>query len=104
MHPFMQRQVAVRRTVFIRDIDQEVRLRFDARAGRAVTRARVAARQVTEEQVLHVFAGCGTIVDSRMCGDPNSALRFAFVEFDSEDAVSKARSDATVRARGVPGR
>jgi polyadenylate-binding protein len=48
--------------------------------------------QVTEEHVLHVFAGCGTIVDSRMCGDPNSALRFAFVEFDSEDAVVKARA------------
>ena len=47
--------------------------------------------QVTEEQVLHVFTGCGTIVDSRMCGDPNSALRFAFVEFDSEEAVGRAR-------------
>lgn len=47
---------------------------------------------MTEEHVLHVFAGCGTIVDSRMCGDPNSALRFAFVEFDSEDAVVKARA------------
>jgi polyadenylate-binding protein len=46
---------------------------------------------VTEEHVLHAFTCCGTIVDSRMCGDPNSALRFAFVEFDSEDAVTKAR-------------
>ena len=27
-----------------------------------------------------------------MCGDPNSALRFAFVEFDGEDAVTKARA------------
>ena len=72
-------------------VDSWERVQCHGRARRVMTRARVAARQVTEEQVLHVFAGCGTIVDSRMCGDPNSALRFAFVEFDSEDAVSKAR-------------
>lgn len=48
--------------------------------------------QISEEQVLQAFSGCGAVVDSRMCGDPNSALRFAFIEFDGEDAVIKARS------------
>ena len=38
------------------------------------------------------FSQCGAVVDSRMCGDPNSALRFAFIEFDGEEAVTKARS------------
>ena len=47
--------------------------------------------QVSEEQVLQAFSGCGAVVDSRMCGDPNSALRFAFIEFDGEEAVTKAR-------------
>jgi polyadenylate-binding protein len=47
---------------------------------------------MSEEQVLHAFSGCGVVVDSRMCGDPNSALRFAFIEFDGEDAVAKART------------
>jgi hypothetical protein len=42
--------------------------------------------------MLHAFSGCGAVVDSRMCGDPNSALRFAFIEFDGEDAVTKARA------------
>ena len=47
--------------------------------------------QISEEQVLQAFSGCGAVVDSRMCGDPNSALRFAFIEFDGEEAVTKAR-------------
>lgn len=90
-----QHNVTVRRTVFIRDIDQEVRQQApSARALRADSKM---LGQVSEEQVLHVFSGCGTIVDSRMCGDPNSALRFAFVEFDSEEAVSKVR----VHTRGA---
>ena len=42
--------------------------------------------------MLQTFAGCGAVVDSRMCGDQNSALRFAFIEFDAEDAVAKARA------------
>ena len=37
------------------------------------------------------FSQCGAVVESRMCGDPNSALRFAFIEFDGEEAVTKAR-------------
>ena len=47
--------------------------------------------QVSEEQILQAFSGCGAVVESRMCGDPNSALRFAFIEFDGEEAVTKAR-------------
>ena len=49
-------------------------------------------KQVSEELVRALFAQCGAVVDSRMCGDPNSALRFAFIEFDGEDAVTKARA------------
>jgi len=29
------------------------------------------------------FGECGTVVDCRICGDPNSAMRFAFIEFSS---------------------
>ena len=53
--------------------------------------------QVSEELVRGLFSQCGDVVDSRMCGDPNSALRFAFIEFDGEDAVTKARCAALWR-------
>lgn len=36
-----------------------------------------------------MFMPCGTIVDCRLCCDLNSALRFAFIEFDSEAAVNQ---------------
>ena len=48
--------------------------------------------QVSEESLLRIFSGCGSIMDSRMCGDPNSALRFAFIEFDADEAVSRVRA------------
>ena len=57
--------------------------------------------QICEEQVLQAFAGCGAVVDSRMCGDPNSALRFAFIEFDGEEAVTKVRP-ASCRGLDAP--
>lgn len=37
--------------------------------------------QVTEESLATFFADCGTVMDCRICGDPNSAMRFAFIEF-----------------------
>jgi hypothetical protein len=57
-----QREDSIRRTVYVSDIDQ----------------------QVTEEQLAALFITCGQVVDCRVCGDPNSVLRFAFVEFTDE--------------------
>jgi RNA recognition motif-containing protein len=44
---------------------------------------------VTEDNLLAVFAACGSIQESRMCGDPNSSFRFAFIEFEAENSVAK---------------
>ncbi|KAL9232497.1 hypothetical protein vseg_007605 [Gypsophila vaccaria] len=57
-----QREESVRRTVYVSDIDQ----------------------QVTEETLAALFSSCGQVVDCRICGDPHSVLRFAFVEFADE--------------------
>ncbi|CAL5229918.1 g13341 [Coccomyxa viridis] len=48
------------------------------------------ASQVTEAEVAQHFADCGQIMDCRVCGDPNSAMRFAFIEFKEEASVMKA--------------
>lgn len=61
-------QENIRKTVYISDIDQ----------------------QITEEQLATVFTECGTVVDCRVCGDPNSAMRFAFIEFLTEDDAKVA--------------
>eukprot|EP00877_Chromochloris_zofingiensis_P001993 jgi/Chrzof1/11795/Cz06g10120.t1 len=58
----------VRRTVYISYIDQ----------------------QVTEESLANFFVDCGDVVDCRICGDPNSAMRFAFIEFTDEEGAQKA--------------
>lgn len=58
----------VKRTIYICDIDQ----------------------QVTEEQLATVFQECGRVIDCRVCGDPNSAMKFAFIEFLEEAAVKMA--------------
>lgn len=60
----------VRRTVYISYIDQ----------------------QVTEESLATFFQECGTVMDCRICGDPNSAMRFAFIEFMEEAGAQKALS------------
>ncbi|KAK9672368.1 hypothetical protein RND81_12G096100 [Saponaria officinalis] len=65
-----QREEIIRRTVYVSDIDQ----------------------QVTEEQLASLFINCGQVVDCRVCGDPNSILRFAFVEFTDEEAAKNALS------------
>lgn len=59
----------VQRTVYICDIDQ----------------------QVTEEQLANVFADCGAVIDCRVCGDPNSAMRFAFIEFTTKESAAKVQ-------------
>lgn len=58
----------IKRTVYICDIDQ----------------------QVTEAQLAAVFIDIGPIVDCRVCGDPNSAMRFAFIEFEDEISAKNA--------------
>mmetsp|Transcript_35130 Transcript_35130/g.78183 ORF Transcript_35130/g.78183 Transcript_35130/m.78183 type:complete len:355 (+) Transcript_35130:165-1229(+) len=46
--------------------------------------------QVTEEQLATFFSECGNVLDCRICGDPNSAMRFAFIEFQDIDGAQKA--------------
>lgn len=63
-----QREDSVRRTVYVSDIDQHV----------------------TEERLAALFSSCGQVVDCRVCGDPHSVLRFAFVEFADEQGARAA--------------
>jgi len=46
--------------------------------------------QISEEQLASFFNSCGKVSDCRICGDPNSALRFAFIEFLSIDGAQRA--------------
>ncbi|KAJ1425245.1 RNA-binding domain superfamily [Sesbania bispinosa] len=62
-----QREDIIRRTVYVSDIDQ----------------------QVTEERLAALFSSCGPVIDCRICGDPHSVLRFAFVEF-ADDYSARA--------------
>lgn len=63
-----QREESIRRTVYVSDIDQHV----------------------TEERLAALFSGCGQVVDCRICGDPHSVLRFAFVEFADDQGARAA--------------
>ncbi|KAL6568923.1 Poly(A) RNA polymerase cid13 [Orobanche hederae] len=63
-----QRDDVIKRTVYVSDLDN----------------------QITEEQLAALFLGCGQVVDCRVCGDPNSVLRFAFVEFTDEESARAA--------------
>ncbi|XP_077227809.1 polyadenylate-binding protein-interacting protein 9-like isoform X2 [Tasmannia lanceolata] len=63
-----QRDDSIRRTVYVSDIDQNV----------------------TEERLAALFINCGQVVDCRVCGDPHSILRFAFVEFADEQGARAA--------------
>ncbi|CAI9768145.1 unnamed protein product [Fraxinus pennsylvanica] len=65
-----QREDVIRRTVYVSDIDH----------------------QVTEEQLAALFINCGQVVDCRICGDPNSVLCFAFVEFTDQEGARNALS------------
>ncbi|KAH0722019.1 hypothetical protein KY289_005063 [Solanum tuberosum] len=57
-----QREDSIRRTVYVSDLDINI----------------------TEEQLAALFSAYGQVVDCRVCGDPHSRLRFAFVEFADE--------------------
>eukprot|EP00803_Ostreobium_quekettii_P004785 evm.model.scf_122.17 EVM.evm.TU.scf_122.17 scf_122:132537-133595(+) len=76
-----QLQENIKKTVYISDIDQ----------------------QVTEEELANFFAESGGVVDCRVCGDPNSAKRFAFIEFVDEDAAKRAleRSGSVVGSSAI---
>ncbi|XP_054813129.1 polyadenylate-binding protein-interacting protein 9-like [Prosopis cineraria] len=63
-----QREDSIRRTVYVSDIDQHV----------------------TEERLAALFCTCGQVIDCRICGDPHSVLRFAFVEFADEQGARAA--------------
>ncbi|KAK4487191.1 hypothetical protein RD792_006510 [Penstemon davidsonii] len=65
-----QREDSVRRTVYVSDIDHNV----------------------TEERLAALFSSCGQVVDCRVCGDPHSRLRFAFVEFGDNYSARAALS------------
>ncbi|KAJ8554240.1 hypothetical protein K7X08_024918 [Anisodus acutangulus] len=65
-----QHEEVIRRTVYVSEIDH----------------------QVTEEQLATLFLTCGQVVDCRICGDPNSVLRFAFIEFTDEEGARNALS------------
>ncbi|PHT73022.1 Polyadenylate-binding protein-interacting protein 10 [Capsicum annuum] len=65
-----QREDSIRRTVYVSEIDNNV----------------------TEEQLAALFTAYGQVVDCRICGDPHSRLRFAFVEFADEYSARAALS------------
>lgn len=52
--------------------------------------------QVTEAALAKFFEDCGSIMDCRVCGDPHTAMRFAFIEFEQESSVSKVLLRPTV--------
>ncbi|KAJ3692150.1 hypothetical protein LUZ60_012500 [Juncus effusus] len=60
--PRSEREDSIRRTIYVSDVDHNV----------------------TEEKLAEVFSNCGQVVDCRICGDPRSILRFAFIEFSDE--------------------
>jgi hypothetical protein len=60
----------IRRTVYINDVDHTV----------------------AERDLATFFVHCGPIVDCRICGDANSAMRFAFIEFQTELGAHNALS------------
>ncbi|KAL4555259.1 hypothetical protein LXL04_037873 [Taraxacum kok-saghyz] len=63
-----QREDSIKRTVYVSDIDHNV----------------------TEERLAALFSAYGHVLDCRVCGDPHSRLRFAFVEFADENSARAA--------------
>ncbi|CAI0441837.1 unnamed protein product [Linum tenue] len=63
-----QREEIIRRTIYVSDIDQ----------------------QVYKLHILAFYLLTCWVVDCRICGDPKSILRFAFIEFTDEDGARTA--------------
>lgn len=57
--------------------------------------------QVTEASLADVFKDSGKIVDCRVCGDPNSAMRFAFIEFADEESVQRVSLHSSTPAHAM---
>lgn len=51
------------------------------------------SERCTEAQLAGFFRDCGQLVDVRVCGDPNSSMRFAFVEFTTELSALRVRRE-----------
>ena len=69
-HRQRRNEEQVRRTIYINDLDHIV----------------------SERDLASFFQHCGPIIDCRICGDANSAMRFAFIEFHSENSARAALS------------
>ena len=69
-----------------------------------VCHARPVPVQVTEEQLAAYFQDCGRVMDCRICGDPNSAMRFAFIEFADVEFAAKVGRVGLVTGMGAAAR
>lgn len=92
-------QENIKRTIYISDIDQQVTEEALASVFTGTYTFNYLNYYYTIKKVFIIFKkifiyfnliGCGTVVDCRVCGDPNSAMRFAFIEFLTEECAQKA--------------
>ena len=56
------------------------------------------AQDISEAQLAAFFVEVGQLVDCRICGDPNSTMRFAFIEFQTEESAKQVRRAGAARA------
>ncbi|MFS7947032.1 putative RNA recognition motif domain, nucleotide-binding alpha-beta plait domain superfamily [Helianthus anomalus] len=63
-----QREDRIKRTIYVSDIDHNV----------------------TKDQLAALFSTYGQVLDCRVCGDPHSRLRFAFLEFADKNSARSA--------------
>ncbi|XP_076896407.1 polyadenylate-binding protein-interacting protein 9-like isoform X2 [Bidens hawaiensis] len=63
-----QSQDRIKRTVYVSDIDHNI----------------------TKDRLVALFSTYGQVLECRVCGDPHSRLRFAFVEFADENSARSA--------------
>ncbi|KAI5662182.1 hypothetical protein M9H77_21505 [Catharanthus roseus] len=88
-----QREDSIRRTVYVSDIDHNAsdsniyHLYFFSPNSCFSLIIGISADM---EQLAALFSGYGQVVDCRVCGDPHSRLRFAFVEFADEYSARAA--------------
>lgn len=59
-------------------------------------------QNATEEELAALFDDCGQVIDCRLCGDPNSSLRFAFIEFINPDSIEKALKKSGTLLGDIP--
>ncbi|WVZ79917.1 hypothetical protein U9M48_027440 [Paspalum notatum var. saurae] len=86
------REDSVRRTVYVSDIDQHVTEQKLAEVFSTcgqVSSTAVVNRVYRQTFLQQVFEHVLKVVDCRICGDPNSVLRFAFIEF-ADDVGARA--------------